>query len=127
MPPGTTRTTSGGQAPLVAQEADAPEDLVRGPEGATGGLARPGALEASATEARASGPEAVAEGQVPPGAPKAATQGALLSTRAVEDRSSRPGRLRLNLEALRKRKGSPSSNSDTYWPLKQRKYIAVDE
>ena len=119
--------TCGDQAPAVAQEADAPEGLVGAPEGATGGLARPDALEATTTEARGSGPEAVAEGKVLPGAPEAAAQGAPLTALAVEDRPSKPGRLRVNLESLRKRKGSPSYNSDAYRPLKKRKYIAVDE
>ena len=69
----------------------------------------------------------MAEWQVPPGAPKAATQGALSTAPPAEDHPSKPGRLRLNLEALRKRKGSLSCNCDAYRTLKQRKYIAVDE
>lgn len=37
------------------------------------------------------------------------------------------GRLRMDFDALRKRKGSLSCSGDAFRPLKQRKYIAMDE
>ena len=37
------------------------------------------------------------------------------------------GQLRLNFEALRKRKALPSRNGGAYRLLKQRKYVAKDE
>ena len=79
-------------------------------------------------------PEAAASEQVWPDAPKAAAHEASASTPEVGIRcpvtkghAPTLGSLRLDLEALRKRKGLPSCSGDAYRLLKQRKYIAVDE
>ena len=45
----------------------------------------------------------------------------------VGSRALNFGHLCLNLEALHTGKGPPSCSGDTYRPLKQMKYIAIDE
>ena len=103
----------------------APEAVA--PEGAAGELGRPDAPKAIATEARASGPEAAADGQVLPRAPEVVAQETPPSALATNGRTPSLVQLRRHLESLRKRKGPPICSAHAYWPLKQRKYIGIDE
>ena len=88
---------------------------------------QPASPEAGAPGAAAGRCEAEPDSSPQLGAPEAAPSSAY----AVAPRLGRHvqcfGRLCGDFEELRKRKGSPSHGSDTFGPLKRRKYITVDE
>ena len=110
-----------------APEVAAPEAWVSHLGGTVGRLARSEAPGLEASEARAGGPEAGAEEPSRPDAPEVTTPEAPTNALGANGRAPGFGQLRLDFEALRKRKGSPSCSDDAYRPLKQRKYIAMDE
>nr|XP_020174401.1 predicted GPI-anchored protein 58 [Aegilops tauschii subsp. strangulata] len=110
-----------------APEMAAPKDRVSRPEDAIEELVRPEAPEVATPEPRGSSPEVVAGELTQPRVPEVATRGAPQPALDADNRAPGFGQLRLNFEALRKRKGPPSCSGDAYRPLKQRKYIAVDE
>ena len=60
-------------------------------------------------------------------APEVATSRAPPNAPDADGRAQGFGQLRLNLEALCKRKGVPSYSGDAYQLLKERKYIATNE
>ena len=88
---------------------------------------QPDTPKAAAPEAPVGRREAEAEVSTQYGTPKVASSGATPAAPGGGDRTLGFGRLRLNFDALRKRKGSPSCSSDAFRPLKQRKYITIDE
>ena len=130
---------AGGRAPPEAGGLSAEVQMPPGDLGASSSRAHdpyPGASVAEAT--RHVAPEAEAReasggcGQTAPdyppqlGAPEAVPPSASPVSPRAGRHVQRFGRLYVDLEELRKRKGSPSS-SGIFGPLKQRKYIAVDE
>ena len=72
-------------------------------------------------------PEAEAEGSTQPEAPEVGPSRPLPAAPGDGRRAQGFGQLQPNFAALRKRRGSPSYNGDAFRPLKQRKYIAIDE
>ena len=85
------------------------------------------APEAEASEVSAGHHEAEPKGSPQPSTPEVVSLGASPAAPRAGCRVQRFGLLRLDFDALRKRKGSPSCSSDAFRPLKQRKYIAIDE
>nr|XP_020166144.1 uncharacterized protein LOC109751666 [Aegilops tauschii subsp. strangulata] len=112
---------------VVAPEATTPGARASYPEAAAGGPTRSEAPGVEAPEARASRPETKAEGPTQPDASEVVPSGAPPTAPGGGGRAQGFGQLRLNFGALRKRKGPPSYNGDTYRLLKQRKYITIDE
>ena len=129
---------AGGRAPTGAGDSSAEEHMPSGDPGASSSGACDPPPEASVTEeTQHAAPEAKAPGAsggcgetVPgclpqPGTPEDILPGSssvpLHTCRHVQ----RFGRLCVDFEELRKRKGSPSG-SNIFGPLKRRKYIAVD-
>ena len=108
------------EAPPVGARDLCPEETV---EGATPSAAP----EAEAPEAPVGHHEAEPEGSPQPSAAEVAPSGASPAVPSAGDHVRGFGRLRLNFDALRKRKGSPSCSGDAFRPLKQRKYNAIDE
>ena len=123
----TDEAAAEGAALDKAPEVAAPEARVSRPEEATRRLTQLDATEAGAPEARASSRKAEAEGSMQPDTPEVASSRATPAAHGAVGRTRGFGQLRLNFEALRKRKGSPSCSDDAYRPLKHRKYIAIDE
>ena len=91
------------------------------------GAAQSAAPEAEASEVSAGHHEAVPEGSPQPNTPKVVSSGASPTMPHASCRVQRFGRLRLDFDALRKRKGSPNCSSDAFRTLKQRKYITIDK
>ena len=96
------------------------------PGSAVEGAKQPASPEAGAPEASASHYEAEPDSSPQLGAPEAAPSSASPVAPRVGRHVQRFGRLCVDFEELRKRKGSPSG-SGIFGPLKRRKYIAVDE
>ena len=71
--------------------------------------------------------EAEPNGSPQLGAPEAASSGASPVTPCTGRHAQCFGWLRVDFDALRKRKGSPSCSSGAFRPLKQMKYITIDE
>ena len=111
----------------MTPEVVAPGAWASYPKVAAVGPARSEASRLEAPEAQASCPEAKTEGSMQPDSPEVIPSGAPPTVPSNDDRAQGFGQLRLNIEALRKRKVLPSGNGGTYRPLKQRKYIAKDE
>ena len=116
----------------VSTPSVAPEAPSLGARDSRSGVAVEGATQSAAPKAEA--PEALvghceAEPDDSPqlGAPKVASSGASPAAPCAGRHVQRFGRLRVDFDALRKRKGSPSCSSGAFRPLKQRKYIAIDE
>ena len=97
------------------------------PGAAVEGAMQPASPEAEAPEASVGRCEAKPDGSPQLGAPEAAPSSASPVAPRVGRHVQRFGRLCVDFEELRKRKGSLSCGSGTFGPLKQRKYIAVDE
>ena len=91
------------------------------------GATQSAAPEAEAPEASAGRREAEPDSSPQLGAPEVASSGASPAAPCAGRHVQRFGRLRVDFDALRKRKGSPSCSRGAFRPLKQRKYIAIDE
>ena len=134
-PPGTPGATPGERVLSGAPEMAGPEAPSKALEAAPGELVRPGAPKAKAGElVWPDAPEARAGELVRPNAHEATAPEAQASAPEVgaccpvaKGHAPTPGSLCLGLAALYKRKGLPSCSGDAYRPLKQRKYIAIDE
>ena len=120
---------AGAEVLTLPEAPEAPSSGTRGPrpgavvEGAT----QPAAPEAEVPEASASHREAEPDSSSQVGASEVVSLGASPVAPCAGRHVQRFGRLRVDFEALRNRKGSPSYSSGTPRPLKQRKYIAIDE
>ena len=106
---------AGGRAPLEADGAGVEV------------LMPPRVREAEAPEASAGRCEAEPDSSPQLGAPEVVPSSTSPAALRVGRHVQRFGRLCVDFEELRKRKGSPSHGSGTFGPLKRRKYIAVDE
>ena len=93
----------------------------------TKGVTQSVAPKVEAPEVLAGHHEAVPGGSPHPITPEAVSSVASPTVPRAGCRVQRFGRLRLDFDALRKRKGSPSCSSDAFRPLKQRKYITIEE
>ena len=91
------------------------------------GATQSAAPEAEAPEASAGRREAEPDSSPQLGAPEVVSLGASPVSPRDGRHVQRFGRLRVDFEELRKRKGSPSGSSGAFGPLKRRKYIAIDE
>ena len=129
----------GGRAPTEAGGPSVEEHMPRGDPGASSSGACDPPPEASVTEeTRHAAPEAKAPGasggcgetapgcSLQPGTPEAVLPSSSSAPPRTGHHVQRFGRLCVDFEELRKRKGSPSGNS-IFGPLKRRKYIAIDE
>ena len=130
---------AGGRAPTEAGGPSAEEHMSCGDPGASSSGARDPSPGASVTEAtqhavpevkapEASGgcSETAPDCSPQPGAPEVVPPSSSSASRRAGRLVQRFGRLCMDFEELRKRKGSPSGNS-IFGPLKPRKYFAVDE
>nr|XP_020179623.1 BRD4-interacting chromatin-remodeling complex-associated protein-like [Aegilops tauschii subsp. strangulata] len=128
------RVDAGGQAPLEARGAgaevstppEAPEASSSGsrdsrPWVAVEGVMRSIAPGVEAPEASAGHRGAEADGSPHLGAPEVVSSSASPAAPCIGRHVQHFGRLRVDFEALRKRKGSPSCSSGAFRPLKQRK------
>ena len=88
---------------------------------------QPATPEAEAPEASAGRCEAEPDSPPQLGAPEVVPSSASPVAPRVGRHVQRFGRLCVDFKELCKRKGSPSRSGGTFGPLKQRKYIAVDE
>nr|XP_020148232.1 translation initiation factor IF-2-like [Aegilops tauschii subsp. strangulata] len=113
--------------PLEAPEAPSPGAHDPCPEVTVEGATRSTAPKAEAPEAPTGHHEAEPEGSPQPNTPEVVPSGASPAAPSAGGRVQGFSQLRLDFDALRKRKGSPSCSGDALRPLKQRKYIAVDE
>nr|XP_020181403.1 wiskott-Aldrich syndrome protein homolog 1-like [Aegilops tauschii subsp. strangulata] len=121
------RVDVGGQAPPEAGGTGAQVSTPPvAPEAPSPG-ARDSHPEAKVLEASAGHRGAEPDGSPPLGAPEVVSSGAAPVAPYAGRHAQRFGRLRVDIDALRKRKGSPSSRSGAFRPLKQRKYFAIDE
>nr|XP_020147867.1 translation initiation factor IF-2-like [Aegilops tauschii subsp. strangulata] len=114
-------------APLGAPGGPTHGSLESRPDEAAEGASQPDAPEATAPDAPAGRREAEGKVSTQYGTPEVTSSGASPAEPGVGDCNLGFGWLRLNFDALRKRKGSPSCSGDAFRPLKQRKYNAVDE
>ena len=134
------RVDAGGQAPpgaggAGAEGSEAPAVPQASSSGARNshakvaveGATQPAAPEAEAPEASGGHREAELDGSPQLGAPVVTSSGAPLAAPFAGLLGQLCGRPRVDSDALRKRKGSPSCGSGAFRPLKQRKYIAIDE
>ena len=113
--------------PLEAPEVPSPRARDSCPGVIAEGATRSAAPEAEASEVSAGHHEAEPVVSPQPSTPEVVSSGASPAAPHAGCRIQRFGRLRLDFDALRKRKESPSCSSDAFRPLKQRKYIAIDE
>ena len=90
-------------------------------------MARSEAPEVAAPDAWGRGLEVEAGELSQTEAPKVAFSGVPPNAPDADGRVLGFGQLRLNFDVLRKRKGSPSCSGDAFRPLKQRKYVAMDD
>ena len=116
----------------VSMLPEAPEASSSGtrdsrPRAAAEGATQSAAPEAEAPEASAGHREAESYSCPQHGIPEVASSGASPVALRAGRHVQRLGRFRVDFATLRKRKGSPSCSGDAFWPLKQRKYIAIDE
>ena len=129
---------AGGRAPTEAGGPSAEEHMPRGDPGASSSGARdlsPGASvteatkhavpEVKAPEASGGRGEAATDCLPQSGTPEVVPPSFSSASPRAGRHVQRFGRLCVDFEELRKRKGSPSS-SNIFRPLKQRKYIAID-
>ena len=91
------------------------------------GATQSAAPEAEAPEVSAGHHEPEPVGSPQPSTPEVVSLGASPAVPYAGRHVQRFGRLRVDFDALRKRKGSPSCSRGAFRPLKQRKYIAIDE
>ena len=91
------------------------------------GVMQSDAPEAGAPEALVNLHEASTKVSTRSGTPEVTSSGVTPSAPVLGDHAQGFGRLRPNFAVLRKRKGSPSCSGDAFRPLKQTKYIAIDE
>ena len=91
------------------------------------GATQSDAAEAEAPEVSVGHREAELDGSPQLDAPEVASSGASPAVPCAGRHVQRFGRLRVDFDALCNRKGSPSCGSGTFRPLKQRKYITIDE
>ena len=113
--------------PLKVPEVPSPGARDSCPGVTAEGATQSAAPEAEASEVSAGHHEAEPEGSPQPSTPEVVSSGASAAVPCAGCRVQGFGRLRLDFDALRERKGSPSCSSDAFRPLKQRKYIAIDE
>ena len=88
---------------------------------------QPNTPRAEAPEDPAGRHEAEAEVSTQSCTPEVASSGATPAAPGAGDHAQGFGRLRPNFAVLRKRMRSPSCSGDSFQPLKERKYIAIDE
>ena len=111
------------EAPEVPSSGALDSCLGATAEGAT----QSAAPEAEAPEASVGHHEAESQGSPQLGAPEVVSSGGSPAAPYAGCRVPRFGRLRLDFDALRKRKGSPSRSSGVVRLVKHKKYITIDE
>ena len=129
---------AGGRASAEAGDSSAEEHVLSGDPGASSsGACHPPPGASVAEEVQHAAPEAKAPGAsggcgetVPgclaqPGTPEDILPGSSSASPRTGRHVQRFGRLCVDFEELRKRKGSPSGGN-IFGPLKRRKYIAID-
>ena len=112
---------------LEAPEASSPGARDSCPEVTAEEVMQSTAPEAAAPEVLAGHREAGPESSPRSSTPEVASSSASPAAPCAGCRIQCFGRLHLDFDVLRKRKGSPSCSSDAFRPLKQRKYIAIDK
>ena len=113
--------------PPVVPEASSSGARNSPPRVAIEGATQSAAPEFEAPKACGGRREAELDGSPQLGAPEATSSGTSLVAPCAGRHVQCFGRLHVNFDALCKRKGSPSCSSGAFRPLKQRKYIAIDE